>query len=91
MRIFITGGCKNGKSYYAQTLAKAQQGLPLYYVATMEPRDEEDRLRIARHLKEREGWGFVTVEQLMALRGVEPESGCIYTALPPNASGGPIH
>ena len=38
-----------------------------------------------------EGYCFVTVEQLMALRGVEPESGCIYTALPPNASGGPIH
>ena len=65
MRIFISGGCKNGKSYHAQRLAKMQQreGLPLYYIATMNPVDGEDRERILRHQKEREGWGFTTVEQ----------------------------
>ena len=30
-----------------------------------------------------EGYCFVTVEQLMALRGVEPEKGAAYRALPP--------
>lgn len=65
MKIFISGGCKNGKSTFAQTLAKAlsTDGGPLYYVATMEPHDEEDNARIMRHLREREGWGFETVEQ----------------------------
>ena len=61
MSTFLSGGCKNGKSYYAQTLAKAS-GEPLYYVATMIPHDEEDRARIRRHLAEREGWGFITLE-----------------------------
>ena len=64
MRVFISGGCKNGKSFFAQNLAKQMQmpGLPLYYLATMIPCDEEDRLRIENHQHEREGWGFETVE-----------------------------
>ncbi|MEG0157349.1 MAG: bifunctional adenosylcobinamide kinase/adenosylcobinamide-phosphate guanylyltransferase, partial [Anaerovoracaceae bacterium] len=66
MNTLISGGCKNGKSYYAQELAKDRAtaaGVPLYYLATMDPRDEEDRLRIARHIEERAGWGFVTIEE----------------------------
>ncbi len=65
MNIFISGGCKNGKSYYAQRLAKRQQTVnaPLYYIATMEPVDEEDRARVVRHRQEREGWGFTTIEK----------------------------
>lgn len=39
-------------------------------------------LRIVDALLER-GYLFATVEQLMALRGVEPEQGAVYTALPP--------
>lgn len=61
MHTFISGGCKNGKSFYAQRIAKAA-GAPLYYVATMISTGEEDDLRIARHLREREGWGFETLE-----------------------------
>lgn len=61
MSTFISGGCKNGKSFYAQRIAKAA-GTPLYYVATMIPRDSEDDARILRHQKEREGWGFETLE-----------------------------
>ena len=63
MKIFISGGCKNGKSYYAQRLAANQQAHPLYYVATMAPVDSEDDERIKRHRLERSGWGFITVEQ----------------------------
>jgi adenosylcobinamide kinase/adenosylcobinamide-phosphate guanylyltransferase len=65
MNIFISGGCKNGKSYYAQHLAKQQatENSPLYYIATMEPADEEDDARILRHREERDGWGFITLEQ----------------------------
>ncbi len=61
MRVFLSGGCKNGKSYYAQRVAKAM-GSPLYYIATMIPHDSEDDARILRHQKERENWGFETVE-----------------------------
>ena len=66
MNIFISGGCKNGKSYHAQELARdiaRKKNLPLYYLATMIPHDHEDEARIARHLAEREGWGFDTIEQ----------------------------
>lgn len=66
MNVFISGGCKNGKSYFAQKKAKDMSeaaGCPLYYVATMIPHDDEDRARIKRHISEREGWGFITIEQ----------------------------
>lgn len=66
MNIFISGGCKNGKSYFAQKKARdmaKELGVPLYYVATMIPHDEEDHARIKRHISERDGWGFETVEQ----------------------------
>ena len=62
MHVFISGGCKNGKSYYAQRVAQAA-GTPLYYVATMISTGEEDDKRIARHIRERAGWGFATLEQ----------------------------
>lgn len=61
MSTFISGGCKNGKSYYAQRIAR-DAGFPLYYVATMIPHDSEDDARIRRHLQERAGWGFETLE-----------------------------
>lgn len=63
MKIYISGGAKNGKSMFAQECAKklAEEG-HLWYLATMEPHDDEDDARIIRHRKEREGWGFRTAE-----------------------------
>ncbi len=75
--VFISGGCKNGKSYFAQKVAQdlaRESGENLYYIATMIPHDEEDHARIRRHLSEREGWGFETIEQgldLMAIRDMD--------------------
>lgn len=64
MNIFISGGCKNGKSLHAQELARDMAGTkPLYYIATMIPTDDEDRQRIRNHLAARDGWGFETLEQ----------------------------
>jgi adenosylcobinamide kinase/adenosylcobinamide-phosphate guanylyltransferase len=66
MNYFISGGCKNGKSHYAQQIAQSmakELNLPLYYLATMIPSDHEDIARIKRHLAERKGWGFETIEQ----------------------------
>lgn len=48
----------------------------MYYWATMEPVDAEDSARIVRHLAERDGWGFQTIERgrnlLSALPQVDP-------------------
>ena len=64
MTVFISGGCKNGKSALAERTAKALAGdSPLYYIATMIPRDQEDEARIRRHVAERDGMGFTTLEQ----------------------------
>lgn len=63
MKVFISGGCKNGKSTIAENIAvKLAEGAPLYYMATMIPHDEEDLERIARHIEARKGKGFLTVE-----------------------------
>jgi adenosylcobinamide kinase/adenosylcobinamide-phosphate guanylyltransferase len=60
---FLSGGAKNGKSALAQTLVKACENEgPLYYIATMIPRDREDEARIAKHVEARAGWGFQTLE-----------------------------
>ena len=64
MKVFISGGCKNGKSSYAQALSLKMQKpeTALYYIATMIPGDNEDETRISMHQKDREGMGFVTIE-----------------------------
>ena len=63
MTILISGGSKSGKSLFAQELTlRLAKGGKRYYVATMIPADEEDRARIRRHLAEREGMGFETIE-----------------------------
>lgn len=64
MRIFISGGCKNGKSSLAESCACALSGGgPLYYLATMIPHDSEDEERIRRHVASRAGKGFITIER----------------------------
>ena len=63
MTVFISGGAKCGKSSIAQELAvKLSGGERLYYVATMIPSGSEDDERIRRHLQDRAGMGFQTVE-----------------------------
>jgi len=77
MKIFVTGGCKNGKSYYSQHLAKHQQNSDsgaLYYIATMNATDREDDKRIKRHQIEREGWGFITIEQYENIENILTKS-----------------
>ena len=64
MKIFISGGCKNGKSSLAEKLSlqMRKKDAPLYYLATMIPSDNEDKDRIAKHQKARAGRGFITAE-----------------------------
>ncbi len=66
MITFILGGVKGGKSMLAQFIAKRlseNNGGRLIYLATMLAGDEEDEKRIVRHVKDRENWGFETVEE----------------------------
>ena len=63
MTYFISGGAKNGKSTLAQDLAVALAGGGKhYYVATMISSGAEDDDRIRRHIADRDGMGFETVE-----------------------------
>ena len=63
MTVFISGGAKCGKSAIAQDIAvKLAQGGRLFYAATMLPSGKEDEERIRRHLADRDGMGFETVE-----------------------------
>ncbi len=63
MIVFISGGAKNGKSTIAQNLAVQMScGSKHYYVATMIPADDEDNERIRRHIEDRDGMGFETIE-----------------------------
>jgi adenosylcobinamide kinase/adenosylcobinamide-phosphate guanylyltransferase len=63
MTVFISGGAKNGKSTLAQDLAVALAGGGKhYYVATMISTGSEDDDRIRRHIADRDGMGFETVE-----------------------------
>lgn len=63
MTYFISGGAKNGKSTHAQDLTVAlAKGGKHYYVATMISTGEEDDKRIRRHIADRDGLGFETVE-----------------------------
>lgn len=71
MKIYISGGAKNGKSAWAEERArKLAAGRPLYYVATMLPADGEDLGRIARHVASRAGKGFITIERSCDLSGL---------------------
>lgn len=93
----ILGGSSSGKSMYAQRLARSLAGTrPLYYLATMEPRDAEDHARVAKHRRERAGWGFETLEIPLEVGSAPAEGGIApldsLTALAANAMfspGGP--
>ena len=75
MTYFISGGAKNGKSTLAQDLTVAlAKGGKHYYVATMISTGAEDDDRIRRHIADREGMGFETVE---CFRGILD---CLQTA-----------
>ena len=63
MTVLISGGAKNGKSTLAQDLAvELAAGGKHYYVATMISTGAEDDERIRRHIADRDGMGFETVE-----------------------------
>ena len=62
MLILLTGGSACGKSTYGEELA-VQGPKPLYYIAAMQPYDEECLAKIARHQTLRKDKGFETIQR----------------------------
>lgn len=78
MLTVITGGSGSGKSEYAEQLILKKaldKTKPLYYIATMQPFGAEGERRIARHRKQREGCGFITLEQYTQLEAADIPQG----------------
>ncbi len=65
----VTGGCRSGKSAYAQKLAESLPPSRLY-VATCTVTDDEMARRIERHRQSRRGCDWQTVEEPVDLPGV---------------------
>lgn len=59
----ILGPNNSGKSLYAEDLAVQSEDAPLYYLATMIPQTEDNKKRIAKHIEQRAGKGFQTIEE----------------------------
>ena len=76
MTVFLSGGAKCGKSAIAQDIAvKLAAGERLCYVATMIPSGAEDDERIRRHLQDREGMGFETLECFRDILSIADKNG----------------
>jgi adenosylcobinamide kinase/adenosylcobinamide-phosphate guanylyltransferase len=75
---FVTGGARSGKSRYAEVLA-THTDLPVAFVATMEPLDDELVARVARHRAARPA-GWWTIEaptDLLEAMTTPPGSSCV--------------
>lgn len=78
MLTLIVGGAASGKSEYAERLIVQTGMLPRYYIATMEPFDDECRARIAKHQASRVHRQFKTIECYTGLDGVRlPQRGAV--------------
>ena len=76
MTVLISGGAKCGKSTLAQNLTVAlARGERCCYVATMIPTGKEDRERIRRHIADRDGMGFETVECFQNIMSIADPNG----------------
>ncbi len=62
MIYFITGKPNSGKSLKAEELALSVGDPVRIYVATMQVKDDAGRERVNKHVRQREGKGFETVE-----------------------------
>ncbi len=62
----ITGGSRSGKSEFAQVLGEEHPGTRTF-VATCPIIDDETRVRVARHQRERAAGNWITVEEPLLL------------------------
>jgi len=71
--LLVLGGCRSGKSRYAQERCEAFSGGTLAYIATAQAFDVEMEERIARHQRER-GSRWLTIDAPMDLAGALSET-----------------
>lgn len=74
MFTLVIGGAASGKSEYAEGLILASPHRPRYYIATMEPFDDEGRARVEKHRNMRADKQFETVECYTDLSSVRLRS-----------------
>ncbi len=67
--ILISGGCRSGKSKYAEKLTQ-QSGSKILYIATAPVFDLEMQKRIEQHQQARAGKGWDTIEEELDLNTV---------------------
>ena len=78
MFTLVIGGAASGKSEYAEGLVLLSPHRPRYYIATMEPFDDEGRQRVEKHRNMRADKQFETVECYTDLSSVRlPERGTV--------------
>lgn len=63
MKYLIIGGSKSGKSEIGEKTALNLNQEKVIYVATMKPYDKEDEKRIKKHIENRKGLNFITIEK----------------------------
>lgn len=63
MMKLVYGGSGSGKSSYAEDCIMKFPAAARYYIATMKVFGEEERQKVARHQKLREGKGFAVIER----------------------------
>lgn len=73
MLIEIIGGSGSGKSEYAEKCCMELCPGRKYYIATMQPFDEESKQRVLRHQALRAGKQFITIECQTRLEKVKIE------------------
>ncbi len=66
MFTLVIGGAASGKSEFAEDITINLPGQRIY-LATMEPFDDEGRRRVEKHRQQRQGKGFMTLEQYQNL------------------------
>jgi len=65
-KVFVIGGCRSGKSRHALDLVQTMGANKKIFIATCVPQDDEMRLRVTNHRKERDS-SWETVEAPLQL------------------------
>ncbi|MCJ1908151.1 bifunctional adenosylcobinamide kinase/adenosylcobinamide-phosphate guanylyltransferase [Planococcus ruber] len=70
--IFVSGGVRSGKSAWAERRIRESAGSRKVYLASGQAHDTEMVKRINRHQEDRDGQGWVTIEQPLHLEKALP-------------------
>ena len=73
--VLITGGCRSGKSSFAQKLAEDIHP-KRFYLATAEPLDDEMKKRIKHHQQDRDHT-WTTIEEPLSIARHLEQDGCV--------------